>query len=258
MAYLHDIQYHDSRMYGDDLGCEDYGIKVGDMPDGSGINRVWLHNIVGYPKIVGIRLKYLIDVPRILNCHFHPDFCLEQPRQYNRPNGTAIWLEEAHNPIISGCFSFGYQVGLHISGPSKKVFLDGVGADAARYGYLITGNDATVFGSHVYAFGRTDVSLDAQIGLWVMGSNNEIHVSQLDIEAYGKNGVRVEGYGNNLFVDQLRIVNCALESPAWPGLEVASGNNAYINTLCTQGVELPYASWPRGLSNIHVNRVVAI
>uniref|UniRef100_A0A6M3IMP4 Uncharacterized protein n=1 Tax=viral metagenome TaxID=1070528 RepID=A0A6M3IMP4_9ZZZZ len=252
MAYLYDFEGpsgDDKILKETQLYSCNHGIRFGYDVDAGITQDVW-----GWPKDVGIRAVYVTDVLRLRGTHFHPRHSGETwPAPLHR-DGIALWITEAHNPIIEGFFSFGYYAGMVIDGPTKSMHFDQIDNDICAFGTLIQGNNCEIFGDYMKAFGRNNAA--GEIGLWITGNNNFISIDQLNITAFGKNGVRVDGQNNTLNIQVAKIMDISLQSWGWPAVESAPNNRIIIDTLYTNA-PVPAGTWPRGLPGIiQIERIV--
>ncbi len=148
-------------------------------------------------------------------------------------NGRAYWLNRTDNPSISDCFSLWYFAGLAISqnasGTVSKLRVVNCDFDAGIYGIFVDSSVTTGCTMQIAnCASQTEASQANGIGLYVIGNNSYIEVSNYAASQCIQNAIRSDGTGNVLKLTNVRAVNWNLANTGFGAVEMATGNTADI------------------------------
>ena len=189
------------------------------------VGRVTMSRIFGQPMKTGIYVDNAEDVVKIDNVHFWP-FWHSEPSVvgYTLANGTAIESRRSDNPHFSNIFCLGYQTGLHFGssshGITSKFRLSNVDCDLCYQGIFIDGSGTTGQISNFTSQGPSSPFPAANNGLFIQAENVTVQATNVRVTDTNNNGIRVEGSGNFLFLENVWVESWNQSKGGFPGIEV--------------------------------------
>lgn len=207
-----------------------------------------------------VEITNCADIAYITNCHAWPFATIATLGGYTTicRSGTAFYLHDlADWAKLTGCFSFGYQIGFRVNAVNSATLL-GCGADNASnagvpqlsgaIGFQIDGTstDTSLIGCQAAAHDAAGVYVNTTGGVqtkilnmsvWGGGPNSDgIRVASGDVAIIGGimrsqvNGVKVQSSGMRVFVDGVRFETVTYPIYASPSSSlVFVGDNDYSN-----------------------------
>lgn len=135
------------------------------------------------------------------------------------------------NPFFLNIFVYQYKVGFEFgsssSGITQRFSISNAGLDAVATGILISGNLTTGQISNCYSHGDGGPTVGVH-GIFVTASNTRIQISNLHISWVDTNGIRIEGNGSIMMLENLWVEYWNRSSVGFPAVDVLPGNTAYI------------------------------
>ena len=149
-------------------------------------------------------------------------------------NLDAVYSLRNDNPMMSNLFTIfarsGLRIGQNTNGGTSKLHLVNADFDRGVYGVWV---DSTVTTGITAQFdnithqGETGIS--GSKAVFVQGNSSKIDFGNINSQYSMQNGIRVDGSGNIIRLGTLTINNYNQVGTAFPALEVASGNTAYVS-----------------------------
>ena len=202
------------------------GISLFHSPGGA-IGRITMERIWGQPLREGIRMDNVLDVVKIHNVHFWP-FWSNDVVPSTRANARAFVSLRNDNPHFSDIFVYGYQIGFHfgpsVNGVTSRFLISNAGLDFTTEGIRVTAGGTTGQVANFYQLGADPEA----IGVHVTANDVRIQVSNLRVSELGKNGVRVEGTGSRIILENLWIDGWNQSSGGSPAIQIDPGNIACV------------------------------
>lgn len=214
-----------------------------------GGGRIHIDNLNMQPFKVGIQINEVYDVCRISNVHAwvfwkdHPEI-----QKYMLHNLKAISLGRCDNPMLSNVFSIFAQSGLHFyqnsHGCTSKLHLVNADFDAGINGIYI--DDTVSNGVSAQFLNVTHQGVDESnnsVCLNVSGTSSNLSFGSLKTMFCGANGIRVDGSGNRVNINDASVLYYDQGSKGFPAVEVATGNTVSFSQapfIATNTIGLPF------------------
>jgi pectate lyase-like protein len=224
--YAISIQADDVRLESLLLRNPTRGISLFHSPD-IPTGRVTMERIWGQPLREGIRMDHLLDVVKIHNVHFWP-FWSNDVVASQRANAQAFVSLRNDNPHFSDIFIFGYQTGFLFgagaAGVTSRFLISNVGLDFTTEAIKVTAGGTTGQVSNLYQVGNDP----GAIGLHIAADDVRIQMSNVRVSELGRNGVKVEGEGSTVILENLWIDGWNQAGAGAPAVELAPNNTGYV------------------------------
>jgi hypothetical protein len=195
-----------------------------------GGGRININNIQMQPFKVGIQIDSAYDVCRISNIHAWV-FWKDQAdvHKYMLGNLKGISLGRCDNPMLTNIFTIFAQSGLHFyqntEGATSKMHLVNADFDAGINGIWVD-NSVTngVSGQFANITHQGYDGSDNSIGLLVAGTSSNLSFSSIKTMFCGANGLRVDGLGNRISINDASVLYYDQSRKGFPAVEVAANN----------------------------------
>lgn len=227
------------------------GIYLGGTSNAVG--RITLKRIYGQPLLEGIVVDNAMDIIKISDVHFWPFWALNNiVHSYQRNNSKAFISRRNDNPHFTDIFVFGYKYGflfensLVITNPNdlrltQRFLMTNIGLDAVNYGIYINNvipagsSPTSVTGtiSNMYIHGAGTPYGTFPQGVFGIGTDAgtnlcRLQINNLHISNMGANGIRLEGSGNIIMVENVWIEEWNKTTGGFPAVEALAGNSLII------------------------------
>ena len=227
--YAFEIRADDCYLHNLQLFNPTSGIAI--SSPGAAVGRVTLDRIWGQPLLEGITIDDTMDVVKVNNIHFWPFWSTDDAvMSFVASNAEALRSFRNDNPHYSNVFVLGYKYGFRFGkspisgGITSKFRITNADCDFCGVGIQIDGDQTTGQITNFTAQGK----VGAPVGIEVGANNVNIQASNVRISDYAGNGIRVDGSGNNVYIENLWIQNWNTSSKGFPGVEVATGSNVFL------------------------------
>jgi hypothetical protein len=197
------------------------------------VGRVSLERIYGQPLREGILVDNALDVVKIRNVHFWPFWSQNQiVMDYLSGNAEAIISLRNDNPHFSDVFILGYKYGFRFgsssggsnTGITSKFRIANGDCDFCGVGVQVDGDGTTGQLVNFTAQGQ----VGAPAGLRVETNNVKLQASNIRLSEYAGNGIRVEGVGNCLSLQNTWIENWNTSEKGFPAIEVTGQSSVFL------------------------------
>jgi hypothetical protein len=200
------------------------------------VGRVILDRIWGQPLLEGIAIDNALDAIKVNNVHFWPFWNNKTPvRDFVADNAEAVKSFRNDNPHFSNIFAFGYKFGFHFGmsrgdptnhGITSKFRIANADLDFCRVGLQVDGPNTT--GQVVNFTAQGDGTLSSPAGLRVEASGVRIQGSNLRVTDFAGNGIRAEGKGSVVFLENVWVETWNKSGRGFPGVEAFRGARIYL------------------------------
>jgi hypothetical protein len=241
------------------------GIKVFRSPTAKrNPGRIRLNGISGQPLQIGIEIDNAMDVCRVSNVHFWP-FYATQPSiiSYQRITSTGIASYRNDNPCFESVFVYEYKRGFHFGqriGPVPvPEIVNGVEVAVIRQllgktsKFRISDSDLDLTGVGVFVDGDSTDGLisntvlqgpgiNTPLGIHVPANSVRLQISNLRISLYAANGIRIDGAGCIVTLDNVWIDRWNTSGVGFPAIEAVGGSKVVVGKTCqfTGGGTAPF------------------
>ena len=211
--------------------------------DSGSIGRITLDRIFGQPITRGIKVDNALDVVKIKNVHFWPFWNGQEPvKLYQMNNATGLVSYRNDNPFYSDIFCLHYKYGMHFS---RSVQPTGPGVDPNIWGItskfkivncdldfcatpLMVDGDNTTGQLCNFSCQGPNQSDPSDVGIKILGVGIHLQATNVYITQIDNNGIRVDGVGSSLLIEDVWVVDWDRSQQGFPGIEVINGANAIV------------------------------
>jgi hypothetical protein len=192
------------------------------------VGRVILNRVWGQPFLVGIYMDNVLDTIKVHDIHFWPFWNWSTNLQtYQRVNAYAFQSFRNDGPIFSDIFVFGCNVGFYFaasaSGVTQKFQITNANLDFCKYGIQLYANDATGQISNLVTQGSPGIH-----GVHVVAANARLQCTNIRPSDIDKNGIRVEGSGAIVFLENVWVDRWNNSGLGFPAIEAVSPATIYV------------------------------
>jgi len=227
--YAFEIHATDCLLHNIQLFNPTRGISI--RNPGRTIGRVVLDRIWGQPLQEGITIDDAQDAIKIHNIHFWPFWNGNENHpvmDYVAGNAVAIQSFRNDNPHFSNIFVLGYKYGFHFGsgqvGITSKFRIANADCDFCGVGIQIDGEGTTGQITNWTTQGRQG----APVGLRIETNRVKVQATNVRVTNYEANGIRIDGYENMIFLENLLVEDWNMSTAGFPGVEVAAESAVII------------------------------
>ncbi len=211
-------------------------VNRGIFCDNSG--RLNIQRIRGQVLTTGIEIDRCYDIPRIHHAHFWPFWSGDTDVvRWQQANTDCLVLRRCDGIFLDDVFALGcrsmIRLGASASGVTTKFYLGKGYADFAKYGVWVEGSGVTGQVASLTTQGEifegAGAPLAGSSGLRIDGSDAQIQIGSLRIDACESNAIRIGGQGNRIDVFALRCERYNQLSTGAAAVHLANSGAAAAN-----------------------------